>query len=182
MARGRREHPTSASARRPVHNLAADPWRTPEKLLAGHLFKATEERATSPAALQHRSLMAQRDRFRHQCVRFRSSLPATETAPLACFAIKTGYRVAIETTNEFVRIDFSETTTSLPQAGSSSQPQELPTRPVFAGRRLLILRRCGQSHPHLAGFVVFVAGRGVQQKSLAELDGEVALDAAPATD
>jgi hypothetical protein len=48
--------------------------------------------------------MAQRDRFQQQ--HSPGSLRATEAAPLVGFAMKTGYRQAFETTNEFVRIKF----------------------------------------------------------------------------
>jgi hypothetical protein len=59
---------------------------------------------TSSAALQHRNLMAQRDLFQRSAVRVRYSLRATETASLVSTAMKAGYRQALETTNEFVRI------------------------------------------------------------------------------
>jgi hypothetical protein len=68
----------------------------------------------------------------------------------------------------------------LPQARATSQPQELPTRPVHPGRRSLRVRR--RRHEPGAGSAraqCFICGRGAQEKTIAELKGEFALDVAP---
>src|SRR5271166_2360949 len=69
-------------------------------------INTTEAGATSSAALQHRNLVAQRDRFQqHRCA-LRGSLSATGTAPLVAIAMNAGYRQELQITNESARIKF----------------------------------------------------------------------------